>query len=359
MSFTQTDDAATARSDINVLERRRILAMMGGGGLGALGAGLLAGCTRSGDEKSAAKAGGDKLANPNDQYVYLSIVTQVPFWVDQKQALKDFSELTGAKTQFTGPPDFNVQAQAQQLDTLVNRRPAGIVLFVGDGDAMTPGINRAVDAGIPVVLCISDAPKSKRQSLMGMNNVAAGQAGAKLLADAVGGKGKVVLGTFPSPGVLERVKGYQEWFKANAPDITVVDVVNDKADPSYAPQAYAAAIAAHPDLAGIGGTDGDSGLGAAKAVKEAGKTDRIKIIGMDRNDDMLQEIKAGVITATVVQKSYTETWYALMSLYWMNHNQLNPVSEWRKAGLNITPENVVTGTWVCDKENVDLFLHKN
>jgi hypothetical protein len=43
---------------------------------------------------------------------------------------------------------------------------------------------------------------------------------------------------------------------------------------------------AHPDLVGIGGTDGDSGKGAAIAVRDAGRTGKVKIVAMDRNDDM-------------------------------------------------------------------------
>lgn len=344
-------------------DRRVFMKVAMVGGLSVAGGGLLAACAGTPSSSNAGNSplvgGGGSLQNPNDEYVYLSIVTQVPFWVDAQQAMKDFSASTGAKTSFIGPPDFNVDGQAKQLDDLINRRPAGIIIFVGDADAMTPGINRAADAGIPVVLVISDAPKSKRLSLLGIDNFSAGQAGAKLLSEAIGGKGKVVLGSFPSPGVLDRVKGYKAWFQANAPDVQVVGEVNDKADPSYAPQAYAAAIAANPDLAGIGGTDGDSGLGAAQAVKEAGKVGQIKIVAMDRNDDMLAQIKTGAITGSVVQKSWIETWYALWGLYWLNHNTVNPVPDWRQTGLNILPENVVTGTWFCTKDNVDLFIRKN
>src|SRR5204862_71962 len=83
-------------------------------------------------------------------------------------------------------------------------------------------------------------------------------------------KGKVLLGTFPAPPVLERVEGYKAYFKESAPDIQVVDVVNDKADPSYAPTAYSQALLAHPDVVGIGGTDGDSGKGAAIALAQLG-----------------------------------------------------------------------------------------
>jgi ribose transport system substrate-binding protein len=343
---------------IDVLEREfarnDFLRLAGAGGAFVGGAGLLAAC---GGKKSEKAASSGEILNKNDEYVYLSIVTQVPFWVDHKQALKDFGKASGAKTSFIGPPDFDVQAQASQLDDLINRKPAGIILFIGDADAMTPGINRAVDAGIPVILVISDAPKSKRFTAMGINGVEAGRVGARMLADAIGGNGKVILGTFPSPNVLDRVKGYKAEFKENYPDIEVVQVVNDKADPSYAPQAYGAALSAHPDVAGIGGTDGDSALGAAKAVKEAGKAGKVKIVAMDRNDDMLAEVEKGNIVGSVVQKSYDELWLAAWMLYWLNHSELKPVPDWREAGINPLPDTITTGVWQLTRDNVSQFKH--
>jgi ribose transport system substrate-binding protein len=337
--------------------RRDFLKLAGTVGGAVAGAGALAGSTR------AANSIGRHLRREGinaakDDYVYLSIVTQVPFWVDHKQALKDFSKVTGAHTSFTGPPDFNVQAQAAQLDQLISRKPAGIVIFIGDAQAMTPGINRTVAAGIPVILVISDAPKSKRFSVIGINGVAAGRFGADQLAKAIGGKGEVILGTFPSPNVLDRVKGYKLQFKQRYPGIKVVQTVNDKADPSYAPQAYAAALAAHPKVVGIGGTDGDSGLGAARAVIEAGKAKKIKIMAMDRNDDMLNQVKKGNIVGSVVQKSYDEMWLACWMLYWLRHNQLRPVPNWHAARINPLPERLTTGVWGLNRSNVNQFVHK-
>jgi ribose transport system substrate-binding protein len=337
------------------LARREFLRHAGAGGAALGAAGLLAGCGRP--QRDAVPAAG-KPRNPNDEYVYLSIVTQVPFWVDQKAAIKDFAAISKARASFIGPPDFDVAGQARQLDELIARKPAGIVLFVGDGDAMTPGINRAVDAGIPVILNISDAPKSKRFATIGIDGFAAGQLGAQLLAEAIGGRGKVALGTFPSPNVLDRVKGYKAYFAQHHPNIEVVATVNDKADPSYAPDAYAAAIQAHPDLAGIGGTDGDSGLGAARAVKEAGKAGQVKIVAMDRNDDMLAEIESGTIHASVAQKSYVETWLSLWMLYWLNHDQLRAVPDWHAAGINPVAERITTGVWPITRRNVAQFKHK-
>ena len=339
------------------IARQDFLRLLGVVGGAAAGAGALAESTRAAN-RVGRHLRSEGIHAAKDEYVYLSIVTQVPFWVDHKQALKDFAKVTGAHTTFTGPPDFNVQGQASQLDQLISKKPAGIVIFIGDAQAMTPGINRAVEAGIPVILVISDAPKSKRFGVIGINGVDAGRAGADQLAKAIGGKGEVILGTFPSPNVLDRVKGYKLQFKAKYPGIKVVQTVNDKADPSYAPQAYAAALTAHPKVVGIGGTDGDSGLGAARAVIEAGKAKKVKIVAMDRNDDMLAQVKKGNIVGSVVQKSYDEMWLACWMLYWLKHNQLRPVPDWHAAGINPIPEQITTGVWGLNRHNVDQFVHK-
>lgn len=290
------------------------------------------------------------------EYVFLSVVTQVPFWADHKAGLDDAAKALNVKTTFTGPLDFDTAGQARQLDEIIARQPGGILIFPGDAAALAEGVNRAVDAGIPVAMIIGDIPDSRRTLHLGISNFDAGKVGGELLAQAIGGKGKVLLGTFPSPATLERVEGYKAVFKDKYPEIEVVDVVNDKADPSFAPTAYAQAIQAHPDVVGIGGTDGDSGKGAAIAVNEAGKKGAIKIVAMDRNSDMLPYIEDGTIHGSVAQKSYTESYLAVHLLHWLNTNAVHMVKDAKASGINPLPESILTGVVPVTKENVAQFL---
>jgi ribose transport system substrate-binding protein len=327
-------------TDSMMLDRRTLL--------GAAAVGGLTGALPSFTE--AAFAAGEGL-----EYVFLSIVTQVPFWADHKVGLEDASKTLNVKTTFTGPLDFDTAGQARQLDELVARKPAGLLIFPGDAAALLPGIDRAVEAGIPVAMIIGDVPNSKRSVHLGISNFEAGKIGGQMLAEAIGGKGKVLLGTFPAPAVLERVEGYKAIFQEKFPEIQVADVVNDKADPSYAPTAYAQAIQAHPDVAGIGGTDGDSGKGAALAVKEAGKQGQIKIVAMDRNPDMLPFIEDGTIVGAVAQKSYVESFVGVHLLHWLNTNSMKIVPDHKAAGINPLPEKIVTGVMQVTKDNVAQF----
>ncbi|MCX5494469.1 substrate-binding domain-containing protein [Kaistia dalseonensis] len=326
------------------LNRRGLLAAIAAAGVGA------AVPLAAGSATAAAAEASDA------EYVFLSIVTQVPFWVDHRAGLDAAAADLGVKTTFTGPLDFDTAGQARQLDELIARRPAGLLIFPGDAAALAPGIDRAIEAGIPVACIIGDVPESKRTAFLGISNYDAGRVGGEMLAEAVGGKGKVLLGTFPAPSTLDRVRGYKDVFAEKYPEIEVVDVVNDKADPSYAPTAYSQALQAHPDVVGIGGTDGDSGKGAALAVVELGKVGAVKIVAMDRNSDMLPYIADGTIDGAVAQKSWLESYLAVHLLHWLHENKIQIVKDSAKAGINPLPDTVSTGVMRVTKANVAEFM---
>lgn len=290
------------------------------------------------------------------EFVFLSVVTQVPFWADHRAGLEAAAADLGVKVTFTGPLDFDTAGQARQLDEIIVRKPAGLLIFPGDAAALAPGIDRAIEAGIPVACIIGDVAGSKRSVFLGISNFDAGRLGGEMLAEAIGGKGKVLLGTFPAPSTLERVEGYKAVFAEKYPEIEVVDVVNDKADPSYAPTAYAQALLANPDVVGIGGTDGDSGKGAALAVIEQGKVGAVKIVAMDRNPDMLPYIADGTIYGAVAQKSWLESYLAVHLLDWLGQSKIKIVADSAAAGINPLPEIVSTGVMRVTKDNVSSFM---
>lgn len=318
---------------------------------------ILAGLAAAGAGGSLALTAGKAEAEESDaEYVFLSLVTQVPFWADHRAGLEAAATDLGVKTTFAGPLDFDTAGQARQLDELIARRPAGILIFPGDAAALKEGIDRAVEAGIPVACLTGDVPDSKRSVFLGIANREAGRFGGELLAEAIGGKGKVLLGTFPAPSVMERVEGYKAVFAEKYPEIEVVDVVNDKADPAYAPTAYAQALQAHPDVVGIGGTDGDSGKGAALAVVEQGKVGQVKIVAMDRNTDMLPYIADGTIYGAIAQKSWLESYLAVHLLHWQRQSKIRIVADPATAGINPLPEIISTGIMKVTKDNVHAFM---
>ena len=96
-------------------------------------------------------------------------------------------------------PSTNAPASADQLkqkeilESYITQRVDGIAISALNGDFLTDTINRAIDAGIPVVTWDSDAPKSKRQAFYGVDDMASGRIMGEEAVKMLGGKGSVAL----------------------------------------------------------------------------------------------------------------------------------------------------------------------
>ncbi len=80
---------------------------------------------------------------------------------------------------------------------------------------------------------------------------------------------------------------------------------------------------------------------------------------MDRNEDMLNYIQDGTITASIAQKSYMETWLAVNLLYWLHHNvgPARMLPDWKAAHVDPLPLDIDTGIMVINRSNVQQFRH--
>ena len=199
-------------------------------------------------------------------------------------------------------------------------KPAGICVF-GVEPVLTPSINKAVEAGIPVVTILGDLPDSKRVAYVGSSQHDLGYVGGKNLAEAIGGEGKVAILSIPGVQMFDdREEGFRAAF-AEFPDIEVVQVGDTKADTVTAINTAKSIMQRFPDLLAFACTDSTGGIGAATAVEEAGKTGEVKINSLDRNSDVLEKIKKGTISGTVVQNDAAMAYWALLVLFNYNNHQ--------------------------------------
>jgi len=129
-------------------------------------------------------------ARPDEEYVMIGISTGVEYWNANRAGLEDVCKELGVRGTFDGPPDQNPEEQANIMDKIIARNPAGILIAPGNPDTLKPYINKAIDAGIPVICVDTDAPDSKRLAYYGTSNYAAGCMGARILANAIHAKHK-------------------------------------------------------------------------------------------------------------------------------------------------------------------------
>lgn len=317
----------------------------------------LSGCqtqpATSGDESSA-----QTEDRSEDEYIYVSAMGNLEFFNAHKYGWQWAGDNLGVTASYVGPAEYDMNAMVAAFDQAIARNPKGIAVFAVE-PILEPSIDKAVDAGIPVVTILGDLPNTKRLAFVGSYQYDLGYVGGQNLAEALGGEGKVAILSIPGVGMFDdREEGYRAAFE-NYPGIEVVQVGDTQADTVTSINTAKDIMARFPDLAAFAATDSTGGIGAATAVEELDRVGEVKIVSMDRNSDVLEKIRDGVVTGTVAQNDAAMAYWALLTLYTDNYNQAPLTSDNAAAGVNPGPSQVFMAVNYVDESNLDYFLDAN
>ncbi len=306
---------------------------------------LLAGCGRH---------------SKKEQYYLIATNTAVPYWKMAAAGFAAAGAQYGVSVDTRGPAGLNPQAEVDEFNAMVARKPAGILVSVANSDLMRPAINAAIAAGVPVITIDSDAPASNRLYFIGTNNREAGRLGGRRVAAQLNGKGNVVFFTNPGqPNLEERLEGYKDIF-ADYPGIKIAEVFDIKADPGTALD-KAGEYLARTGTAKIDGficLDSRSGSNVADAFKRRNTTDRL-LIAMDADSDTLALVGDGTIDSTISQKPYTMAFLGLKALDNIYHYPVKPMgADYALDPYSPFPAFIDTGVALIDRTNLDAVLKK-
>jgi ribose transport system substrate-binding protein len=299
-----------------------------------------------------------------ETYVLIAPHIGIQYWQVHKAGFEAAAKELGVKTVFTGVMGDSIEDQVKIMDQQVANKPAGILLGPLNAAALTPSINRAIKAGIPVITVDTDAADSDRLCYIGTNGYAAGQLAADIMAKLLNNQGNVGISNLVGFSTCEeRAQGFRDRIKEKYPQMKVIAEVDDKADEEIATKANTEMLIANPSIKGVFGDDAVSPIGMGAAVKSVNKVGNIKLVGFDPMPQTLALIKQGVIDATMVQRTFAMSYYGLKLLYDYNHGRLELVKGWdvpaaQKAGINTLPQRIDTGIMVVDKGNYTFFQEK-
>lgn len=308
-------------------------------------------------EATAAQSAQNNASSKNETYYMVTFLSGAEYW---KGCIKGFEEAGknyGVKVVYAGDPQYDVNNQITVFEQVLAKKPTGIAVCAINPEAFVPVINKAVEAGIPVVTFASDSPDSKRLSFICADNRKEGAIGADTLAKAIGGKGEV--GIIQRPGQMNldlRVEGFENRIAEKYPDIKIVARGMGEGNEQASANATAAMLQANPNIQAIYTIAGIEAIGAATAVKETGKD--IKIFCFDGDASILDLIKEGKIYASGAANTYAQGYWSMVMLFTAAHDLCNPVSDWEKAGRSPLPAYVDSGTDVVMKDNADSFYIK-
>jgi ribose transport system substrate-binding protein len=311
-------------------------------GLLTLGVAALCGCER----------------HSNKEVFYLVTANAaLPYWQTAAAGFNHAAAQYKVTAKVVGPDGYDAQAELDALQKAVAAKPAGILISVADASVLQSGINAAIDAGVPVITLDSDDPGSHRLYFIGTNNLEAGRLGAKPILEKFNNANLIVFTIKGQPNTDDRLTGLKDALAAK-PGIKIADVIDVKGDPRVAFD-RAQELLGETGAKKIDGfvcLESASGKMVSDAIKRANATDRM-LVAWDVNQDTLDAIKGGTITASIAQKPYTMGYVGLKALDEIFHAPPKQLSkDYSVDSFSPYPVFVDTGTSLVNKENVDLYI---
>lgn len=210
---------------------------------------------------------------------------------------------------YVGPElETDREKQIQSIDDVLVKGVRAVVLGPNDSKALVRPVQMMKEQKMPVVIIDSgvDTSEDDYYAFVATDNYAGGADGARRLAAALGGKGKVIIAKFVqnSASTDARALGFKETLAKEFPDMTVVDEQFSLGTVEDARQRTVDMLARNPDIKGLFAVNHPSSVGAYKALQSEGVAGKIRMVGFDSDPILLDAIKKGEVEALIVQNPY-------------------------------------------------------
>lgn len=251
-----------------------------------------------------------------------------------------------------GPPnETDYSRQLEILDSMLNRHVDGVVVAAADRTILNGSLDRAAREKIPVVVFDSGVDSTNFVSFVATNNYEAGKLGARKLAELLQGKGSIaVIQNAPgSASTMDRERGFKEAMSKEFPGIQIVAEQYSMSDRAKAMSAAENIFTAHPQLDGIFASSEPSSVGAAQAVKSRGLQGKLKFVGFDSSEGLVEDLNTGVIDALVAQDPFKMGYEAVRAVT----DKLNGKTPGKQIDLSAT---VITKADL-EKPEIKALLH--
>jgi ABC-type sugar transport system substrate-binding protein len=232
-----------------------------------------------------------------------------PFFVAMYEGVRAESKRRGAQVAVrAAKSETDLTGQAALLRGLVAARKSCYVVNPITGTnllAALRGVKRPiVNVDSPVERAAARRAGVHIRTFIGTNDFTAGRLAGAKMASLLRRRGTVALvgGSVGSVNSTLRLNGFERGIRGTS--VRVVARVNAGYARTTAEVSARRILRGHRRLAGFFAVNDLMALGIADAVRSAGKTANVKIIGLDGIAEALDAVRSGTIAATVSQYPY-------------------------------------------------------
>lgn len=233
-----------------------------------------------------------------------------PFFIDMQRGAEDAAKrLNVDLTVQAAERETDVEKQMQIIENLVETGVNALAIAPSGSKEVVTAVAKANAANIPVVIVDDkvDAQAAKEagvhwEAYVGSDNVEGGRIAGRYLTQLTNGNANVaLLEGIPGHQTGDaRLKGFKEAIQSS-PGIKIVasQTANWERDQGF--NVFQNMLQAHPDIDAVFACNDMMALGAVEAIRAAGKTGKIRVIGFDAIDDARKAIAAGTMDGSVAQ----------------------------------------------------------
>src|SRR4051794_13297208 len=233
-----------------------------------------------------------------------------PFFVDMRRGAQEAADRLGVNLEVQAAErEIDVEKQMQIVENMIQTGIQALVITPSGSREIVSALVKAKNANVPIVIVDTrvDAKAAadagvKTETFVGSDNYAGGKLAGEYLVTVTGGKAHVgILEGIPGHETGDsRMRGFRDAVK-DAPGVTIVasQPANWERDQGF--NVFQNMLQAHPDIDSVFACSDLMALGAVEAIRSAGKTGSIKVIGFDALDDAKKAIAAGTMEASVAQ----------------------------------------------------------
>ena len=285
------------------------------------------------------------------------------YFISCKKGADKAAQELGVELIFDGPTDPDPAKQNEIVEYWITLGVDVIAVACENKEGISTALRKAQAKGLKVITYDADALPDARQFFV--NQATPSGIGYALMDEAgrlCGGEGEfaIITASLTAANMIEWQKYIEQRRAAKYPNMKMValrpcDDLKDKAQSEAT-----ALLSANPQLKLIMAICSPAVPGAAEAVKQAGKTGKVKVIGLGLPSENRRYVKDGVTDSVILWKTEDLGYLTVQAAAALANGTLKAGDKSLKAGplgeFEIQGDNILLGQpFRFTKENIDQF----
>ncbi len=254
----------------------------------------------------AVAAGSCKDRGPRKQQIGFLMTLDHPYWQNMRLGARDEAQKLGVDVTILNAKEDPV-LQIEQIKEIIAKRVDVVCLVPMKKEPLVRGVQMLNRKNIPVIIVNREiGDDCEYICYTGTDTYAGAVTSAKILAEAMGGKGELVefhqhLGTGPE---VARSNALRDVLK-DYPDIKSIARIPHRGERDIVKTEMQTLLQKYPNLSGVYAHGDNFAIAAAQVCQKVGRTN-VKIVGMGGSKEAIEAIKQGILTGTSYQQPEEE-----------------------------------------------------